>query len=114
MKWVILVYLTINTNIGLPPDDLRHSKRYEFPAIDFSECIDISEQINDIVNRGQTSPVPYVRSFYWVHKNMLEDIKAECVYGKPLSASDKWEDNDPWLWRNLVEDRFLTPQPPPE
>ena len=113
MKWIILVYLSIHTNVGLPPDDMKY-RRIEFPATDFSECIDITEQINDIVNRGQTSPVPYVRSFYWVHKNMLEDIKAECIYGKPLSASDKWEDNDPWLWRNLVEDRFLTPQPPPE
>jgi len=113
MKWIILVYLSIHTSIGLPPDDMRY-KRIDIPAKDFSECIDITEQINDIVNRGQHSTAPYVRSFYWVHHNMLEDIKAECVYGEPLAPSAKWTDNEPWLWRNLVEDRFLTPEPPPQ
>ena len=75
MKWVILVYLSININIGLPVDDVRH-RRFDFPATDFSECIDITEHINDIVNRGRESKVPYVRSFYWVYNNMLEDIRA--------------------------------------
>ena len=49
MKWVILVYLSIHANIGLPPDDMRY-KRIELPARDFQECIDISQQINDIVS----------------------------------------------------------------
>ena len=112
MEWVILVYLTIHTNL-IPPNEMRY-RRLDFPAIDFSECIDITDQINDIVNRGRESTVPYVRSFYWVHNNMLEDIKAECIYGEPMAPSVKWEHNDPWLWRNLVEDKFLTPQSPPE
>ena len=113
MKWVILVYLSINTNMGLPVDDVIH-RRFEVPAKDFSECIDISEQINDLVNRGRTSEDQVVRSFYWVYHNMLEDIKAECVYGEPMAPSTKWENNYPWLWRNLVEDKFLTPEPPPQ
>jgi hypothetical protein len=113
MKWFILVYLTIQTNIGLPPDDLRH-KRIELPITDFSECMDISDEINDIINRGKTSSVPYVRSFYWAHKNILKEIKAECVFGKPLSPSEKWEENEPWLWRKLDEDHLLTPEPPPQ
>ena len=90
MKWVILVYLSINTNIGLPVDDVRH-RRFEFPAKDFSECIDISEQINDLVHRGRESEVPSVRSFYWVYKNVLENIEASCVYGEPMAPSVKWE-----------------------
>ena len=113
MEWVILVYLTINTNIGLPIDDVRH-RRFDFPATDFSECRDITEQINDLVNKGRESEDQVVRSFYWVYHNMLEDIQATCVYGEPLSPSTKWENNDPWLWRNLVEDNFLTPEPPPQ
>ncbi len=112
MEWVILVYLTIHTNLG-PPDEIRY-RRLDFPAINFSECIDITDQINDIVNRGRTSPVPYVRSFYWVHHNMLDEIKAECVYGTPAEPTAKWEHNNPWLWRNLIEDKFLTPEPPPK
>ena len=112
MEWVILVYLTIHTNL-IPPNEMRY-RRLDFPAIDFSECIDITDQINDIVNRGRESTVPYVRSFYWAHNNMLEDIKAECIYGEPMAPSTKWENNNPWLWKNLVEDNFLTPEPPPQ
>ena len=77
MKWIILVYISIHSNIGLPPDDMRY-KRIELPMSDFEECIDISQQINDIT-QGHRSDAPIVRSFYWVYNNMLEDIKAECV-----------------------------------
>ena len=112
MKWVILVYLSIHANIGLPPDDMRY-KRIELPARNFEECIDISQQINDIV-KGYRSNVGVVRSLYWVYNNMLEDIKAECIYGEPMAPSTKWENNNPWLWKNLVEDNFLTPEPPPQ
>ena len=96
MKWVILVYLSIHANIGLPPDDMRY-KRIELPARNFEECIDISQQINDIV-KGHRSNVGVVRSLYWVYNNMLEDIKAECVFAKPMAPLPKWSGNNPWLW----------------
>ena len=86
MKWVILIYLTMWTSTP----DVKKYTRLEFPANDFHECIDIASQINDITNKGHNSDVPYVRSFYWVYINMLDEIKAECVFAKPSAAAPRW------------------------
>ena len=101
MKWIILVYISIHSNIGLPPDDMRYN-RIELPMSDFEECIDISQQINDIT-QGHRSNTPIVRSFYWVYNNMLEDLKAECVFANPTAPLPKWTDNNPWLWNKIPQ-----------
>ena len=54
----------------------------EFPATDWVECRSIAAEINHI-ETAHKSKTPYVRSFYWVYNNMLDDIKAECVYANP-------------------------------
>ena len=99
MKWIILVYLSVYTNIGLPPNDMKH-RRIEIPAADFNECMDISQQINDITE-GHRGNAAITRSFYWVYNNMLEDIKAECVFANPLAPLPKWAENTPWLWNKV-------------
>jgi len=99
MKWIILVYLSVYTNIGLPPNDMNH-RRIEIPAKDFNECMDISQQINDIT-KGIRGSAAISRSFYWVYNNMLEDIKAECVFANPLAPLPKWAENTPWLWNKV-------------
>lgn len=71
------------------PEVMKYT-RLEFPATDFQECIDIADQINDIANRGHNSDVPYVRSFYWVYNNMLDEIKAECVFAEPTASAPRW------------------------
>ena len=86
MKWVILIYFAMWTSTT---DELKYT-RLEFPASDFNECIDIAEQINDITNRGHDSDVPYVRSFYCVYNNMLDEIKAECVFADPPAPAPRW------------------------
>jgi hypothetical protein len=86
VKWVILIYLAMWTNT---PEVMKYT-RLEFPATDFQECIDIADQINDIANRGHNSDVPYVRSFYWVYNNMLDEIKAECVFAEPPASAPRW------------------------
>ena len=90
MKWIILVYLAIY--VGGADGDLRY-KRLEYPAENFSECIDIASQLNDIVN-AHKSDVAYVRSFYWVYNNMLHEIKAECVFADPAAPYPKWYTDD--------------------
>ena len=85
MKWVILIYLAIWTNT---PEVIKYT-RLEFPANNFQECIDISQQINDITN-AHKSDVPYVRSFYWVYNNILDEIKAECIFVDPSTSYPKW------------------------
>jgi len=50
MKWIILVYLTIAA--GTTEGDISYT-RLEHPAKDFQECVDIEQQINDIVHRGE-------------------------------------------------------------
>ena len=86
MKWVILIYLAMWTNT---PEVMKYT-RLEFPATDFQECIDIADQINDRANRGHNSDVSYVRSFYWVYNNMLDEIKAECVFAEPPAPAPRW------------------------
>ena len=61
----------------------------EFPASDFQECQSIARQINDI-KTAYNSKTAYVRSFYWVYNNMLDEIKAECVYANPTAPPPKW------------------------
>ena len=36
----------------------------------------------------------YVRSFYWIYNNMLDEIKAECVYADPTAPYPKWYTDD--------------------
>ena len=88
MKWIILVYLTIAA--GTTEGDIRYT-RLEHPTKDFQECIDIEQQINDLVHRGRESETKYVRFLYWEYKNMLHEIKAECIYAdSPLPYSKKF------------------------
>lgn len=101
MKWIILIYIVLHSNIGLSPDDTT-IKRIEIPAKDFEECIDVAQQLNDIT-KGHRSNTAIVRSFYWVYNNMLEDIRAECVYANPTAPLPKWAHNNPWLWNKEVE-----------
>ena len=61
----------------------------EFPASDFQECQSIARQINDI-KTAYNSKTAYVRSFYWVYNNMLDEIKAECVFADPPASVPKW------------------------
>mgnify|MGYP003313786128 CR=1 FL=1 len=46
--------------------------------------------LNDIVNKGHDSEIPYVRSMYWVYNNMLKEIRAECVHADPPVTVPKW------------------------
>ena len=85
MKWVILIYLAMWTNT---PEVMKYT-RLEFPAHDYYDCVDVAEEINDIEN-AYKSETAYVRSFYWVYNNMLDDIKAECVYAEPIATPPKW------------------------
>ena len=85
MKWVILVYLAMWTNT---PEVMKYTV-LEFPAYDYYDCIDIAEEINDI-ETAYNSKTAYVRSFYWVYNNMLDEIKAECVYADPIEPESKW------------------------
>ena len=87
MKWIILVYLTIAA--GTTEGDIRFT-RLEHPTKDFQECIDIEQQINDIVHRGRESETKYVRFLYWEYKNMLHEIKAECIYADSPIPNPKW------------------------
>ena len=62
----------------------------EFPAHDYYDCIDIAEEINDI-ETAYNSETAYVRSFYWIYNNMLDEIKAECVYADSTpTPPPKW------------------------
>jgi len=87
MKWIILVYLTIAA--GTTEGDISYT-RLEHPAKDFQECIDIEQQINDIIHRGRESETKYVRFLYWEYKNMLHEIKAECIYADSPVPNPKW------------------------
>ena len=85
MKWVILIYLAMWTNT---PEVMKYTV-LEFPASDFQECQSIARQINDI-KTAYNSKTAYVRSFYWVYNNMLDEIKAECVFADPPAPVPKW------------------------
>ena len=87
MKWIILVYLTVAA--GTTEGDISYT-RLEHPAKDFQECIDIEQQINDIVHRGRESETKYVRFLYWEYKNILHEIKAECIYADSPAPFLKW------------------------
>ena len=89
MKWVILIYLAMWTNT---PEVMKYT-RLEFPAKDFQECQSIARQINDI-ETAYSSETAYVRSFHWVYSNMLDEIKAECVYADPPAPVPKWLENE--------------------
>ena len=65
----------------------------------------ITQQLNDIINRGHDSEVPYVRSLYCVYNNMLKDIKAECVYADPPAPVPKW-------FKKKKRDWSIPPDPP--
>jgi len=85
VKWVILIYLAMWTNT---PEVMKYTV-LEFPASDFQECQSIARQINDI-KTAYNSKTAYVRSFYWVYNNMLDEIKAECVFADPPAPVPKW------------------------
>ena len=88
MKWIVLVYLTVVA--GTTEGDISYT-RLEHPAKDFQECIDIEQQINNLLYRGRESETKYVRFLYWEYKNMLHEIKAECVFANfPLPYSKKF------------------------
>jgi hypothetical protein len=88
MKWIVLVYLTVA--VGTTEGNISYT-RLEHLTKDFQECIDIEQQINDIIHRGRESKTKYVRSLYWEYKNTLGDIKAECVFADfPLPYSKKF------------------------
>jgi len=74
MNWVILVYLAIWTT---GPQVMKYT------------MLEFSAEINDIKN-AYKSKTSYVRSFYWVYNNMLDDIKAKCVYADPKAPMLKW------------------------
>ena len=100
MKWVVLIYLMIIGVNGEPK-----YTRLEYPVIDWQECLEIEQQLNDIVNKGHSSEIPYVRSMYWVYNNMLKDIKAECVYAEPPAPVPKW-------FKKKKRDWSIPPDPP--
>ena len=85
MKWIVLVYLVIIGNTGEPK-----YTRLEYPVMDWQECIEVEQQLNDIINEGHNSRIPYVRSMYWVYNNMLKEIQAECVHADPPITVPKW------------------------
>ena len=85
MNWVILGYLAIWTT---GPQVMKYTM-LEFSAKDYYECREIANEINDIKN-AYKSKTSYVRSFYWVYNNMLDDIKAKCVYADPKAPMPKW------------------------
>ena len=75
----------------------------EFPAIDWVECRSIAAEINQI-ETAYKSKTPYVRSFYWVYNNMLDDIKAECVYANPPVPKPKCADlKKEWGVPDIIE-----------
>ena len=88
MKWVVLIYLAIFVN---STDELRYS-RLEFPAHDYFDCVDITEEINEI-GTAYNSDIPYVRNFFLVYSNLVHKIKAECVYANPEAPLPKWADD---------------------
>ena len=65
----------------------------EFTAKSFDECIDAESQINNIVKYGHDSKISYVRSLYWVHSNLLKEIRAVCTYAEP-THTPKRHQND--------------------
>ena len=65
----------------------------EFTAKSFDECIDAESQINNIVKYGHDSKISYVRSLYWVHSNLLKEIRAVCTYTEP-THTPKRHQND--------------------
>ena len=87
MKWVILVYLAMFT----PGPEVMKYTVLEFRATDWVECKRIATEINHI-EMAYKSKTAYVRSFYWVYNNMLDDIKAECVHANPPVPKPKWAD----------------------
>ena len=100
MKWVILIYLAMWTNT---PEVMKYTV-LEFPASDFQECQSIARQINDI-KTAYNSKTAYVRSFYWVYNNMLDEIKAECVFANPPAPVPKWLEDKKRDWS-------IQPDPP--
>jgi hypothetical protein len=75
----------------------------EFPAQDWVECRSIAAEINQI-ETAHKSKTPYVRSFYWVYNNMLDDIKAECVFANPPAPKPKWADiKKEWGVPDIIE-----------
>jgi len=87
MKWIVLVYLTVA--VGTTEGNISYT-RLEHLTKDFQECIDIEQQINDIIHRGRESKTKYVRSLYWEYNNILEDIKAECIYADSPVPFPNW------------------------
>ena len=99
MNWVILVYLAIWTT---GPQVMKYTM-LEFSAKDYYECREIANEINDIEN-AYKSKTSYVRSFYWVYNNMLDDIKAECVFANPPAPKPKWADlKKEWGVPDIIE-----------
>ena len=104
MKWVILIYLAMWTNT---PEVMKYTV-LEFPAHDYYDCVDVAEEINDI-ETAYNSETAYVRSFYWVYNNMLDEIKAECVYANPVAPVPKWLENKKRDW-NKPPDPPMIPE----
>ena len=99
MKWVILVYMAMFVQ---GPEVMKYTV-LEFPATDWVECKRIATEINHI-ETAYKSKTPYVRSFHWVYNNMLDDIKAECVYANPPVLKPKWADlKKEWGVPDIIE-----------
>ena len=99
MKWVILVYMAMFTQ---GPEVMKYTV-LEFPATDWVECRSIAAEINQI-ETAHKSKTAYVRSFYWVYNNMLDDIKAECVHANPPVSKPKWADlKKEWGVPDIIE-----------
>ena len=90
MKWVVLIYLMIIGVNGEPK-----YTRLEYPVIDWQECLEIEQQLNDIINRGHDSEIPFERSMYWVYNNMLHEIRAKCVFVDPTDPLPEWHTGFP-------------------
>ena len=87
---MVLIYLVMYSTSE--PSETREI-RLEFPAKSFDECIDAESQINNIVKYGHDSKISYVRSLYWVHSNLLKEIRAVCTYAEPTSKMHQKNDN---------------------
>jgi hypothetical protein len=99
VKWVIIVYMAMFTQ---GPEVMKYTV-LEFPAPYFAECQRIAAEINQI-ETAHKSKTPYVRSFYWVYNNMLDDIKAECVFANPPAPKPKWADiKKEWGVPDIIE-----------
>lgn len=91
MKWIVLIYLVMYTTSE--PSETKVTQ-LEFTAKSFDECIDAESQINNIVKYGHDSKISYVRSLYWVHSNLLKEIRAVCTYAEPTSKMHQKNDKE--------------------